>query len=359
MAQIDNSASDFFTQATNFVSAVSGQVDPRTLQFGINIKLGHLQVNNGLSPDLPLTLGYAPMNKSNIGFGIGVSFNISQYHWDTPGNKANGRLIMASGENYRVSNREVKGQSLQSFKFEISDSSATLYHKDGSLEVFVHKGQVSVPSKIISSSGYEMTLEWSSNGLKLQNIKDNSGVLLSIDYTDSDQAVLSILPAATDKQRPFEGYDVELNFDQNHYLKAVTTKVLGAAEADWLTWKISYLTTISWGQWAKQIDHPGGYSESVGYTQGSKALFFPPDAKMPNLPYVNTLTISGKNQPLLSKTYKLPTTSPEHNFLGYKSDASWVSTQRADFDPLPSEYNYSSEETYSTTEAAITRYPDI
>lgn len=47
-------SSQFYTRATNFASALSGNVDPRMGQYTINLAIGTLNANDLLGPSIPL-----------------------------------------------------------------------------------------------------------------------------------------------------------------------------------------------------------------------------------------------------------------------------------------------------------------
>ena len=71
---------DFVTQATNFVSAISGAVDPRTGLYGLNINLGTFVGNRALGPHLPLSLRYSPLNGMDFGLGKGFKLAVTAYN---------------------------------------------------------------------------------------------------------------------------------------------------------------------------------------------------------------------------------------------------------------------------------------
>ncbi|KHD27462.1 hypothetical protein [Xenorhabdus nematophila] len=91
-----NDTANFFTQATNFTSAVSSGVDPRTGLFNAHVTLGHLIGNYNHGPSLPLTLSYSPLTTVDIGFGQGFSLGLSIYDSDSH------LLVLSTGEQYKV-----------------------------------------------------------------------------------------------------------------------------------------------------------------------------------------------------------------------------------------------------------------
>jgi len=123
---------EFTTESTNFLSAMSGAVDPRTGMYGYNISIAHLTGNSGLGPGLSVVLSYSPLNINNNGLGIGITLPLSQYDKDT------GTLQLSTGENYKVTEANntlhlIHAHTLN-FRTEIRDDGYYIFHKDGVTE---------------------------------------------------------------------------------------------------------------------------------------------------------------------------------------------------------------------------------
>ncbi|HGE8462146.1 hypothetical protein PTR02_05850 [Serratia nevei] len=330
----DDSA--FFTQASNFISAVSGGVDPRTGLYGINITLGQLVANDRRGPVLPLSLSYSPLNTTDIGFGIGFALGLSSYHGDAQ----SGLLTLATGERYQVIDGGIQQKKLDNFRFDMSEDNYRILHKDGSVELLGQIGGFCVPSQIFTPSGNNITLHWdvSCGPLRLSNITDETGIsLLTLEYT-GNSAVLHVLPDQT------EGYDVWLTLDNEYHLTELWCNGLGEKDTS-LTWNIGYdlleQSGNSWGPWATSLTWPGGLRESVTYLCGDNAQRFPEGAGFPPLPCVSSITTADMS---FSQTQQYDYS--DHNFLGYGSSIGWEA-QQDNLYSAASDYKYSSTQTYT------------
>jgi YD repeat-containing protein len=344
-----STVSDFFTQASNFVSAVSGQVDPRTGLYGININAGHLMANNLMGPALPLMFSYSPMNTANVGLGVGVSFGMSTY----VGDSEYGMLTLGSGERYRVENGVVQQKKLDSFRFDMSEGNYRIYHKDGGVEILTQRGNVSVPRQIFNSSGHSIALTWdrdNNDNVVLTRVTDETldpktkknTTLLSVTYL-GNAVEMQVLPDQD------EGYSVSLTLDYGYRLAQVTSNAAGSDEL--LKWVIDYTNLTNWGLWATSLTSPGGLVETVQYNNGDYAQKFPDGSGLPPLPCVYLFTTTGTDT-VSEIEY---TFSTDGNFLGANSGISgnqWKKDQDNLYN-ASSSYKYSSTQTH-TDEAGVT-----
>uniref|UniRef100_UPI002B055E78 SpvB/TcaC N-terminal domain-containing protein n=3 Tax=Enterobacterales TaxID=91347 RepID=UPI002B055E78 len=103
----------FSSQTSNFISAMSTDVDPRTGQFMVNLPVVSLVGNHQLGPELPLSLSYSSLNNINSGFGTGFALSLTQF------NNKTYLLELSNGEKYRVipGTDKVRNQKLNSFRF--------------------------------------------------------------------------------------------------------------------------------------------------------------------------------------------------------------------------------------------------
>nr|WP_313533442.1 RHS repeat-associated core domain-containing protein [Brucella anthropi] len=352
-------ASQFYTRATNFASALSGNVDPRMGQYTINLAIGTLNANDLLGPSIPLGLSYSPQNTGNMGFGIGFSIGLSSY--DTQQTL----LSLSSGEQYYTdTNLILKQNRLQAVSLQNDGKNYKVLYKNGTVELLDGPGTanaVKVTRKIFSPEGRYVSLSWnySQNPPRLQSIQDEAGTsLLSIKYPDASslQTVLSVRPGTT------EGYNVTLSFD-NGYLLNASCDALGGSDKT-LEWAIDYTGFGSkWpGQWAYKLTSPGGLIETATYSSGHR---FPTNAtSMQNLrlPYVTQFTRQpggGAQQPDLTLTYDYDPDSTGNNFLGFGAPNvfSWDASQDTLLN-CANEYTYQSAETFTDADqvkATITR----
>ncbi|VVP61574.1 hypothetical protein PS870_06376 [Pseudomonas fluorescens] len=337
-----STVSDFFSQASNFVSAVSGQVDPRTGIYGININAGHLVANNLMGPALPLTLSYSPMNTANVGLGVGVSFGMSTYEGDSQ----SGMLTLGSGERYRVESGAVQQKKLDSFRFDLSGN--RIFHKDGGIEILKKMGKVSVPCQIFNSTGHSITLTWgrdSRDNVVLTSVTDETcdpvtkvnTTLLFVTYS-STQVDMQVLPGRD------EGYNVSLYLRNNYHLTKVTSDAdAPGSDKPALSWAIEYTnmpnTGSGWGLWATSLTLPGGLVETVQYQQ---AQCFPDGSGLLPLPRAVRLSTADSTGTLSKTTYAYK----DRNFLGFGSGISGTNWKKN----LDNLYNASTSYRYGSTQ---------
>ncbi len=317
---------DFVTQATNFISAISGTVDPRTGLYGVNIDFGAFVGNRALGPHLPLALRYSPLNSMDFGLGKGFKLNITAYQRSIP--KKPSALLLSTGEQYGV--HEDHGdvillqQRLKSFTFTTQRDQSNnvsgylVAHKSGALEFLQAGKHICLPYKIYTPTGQWLELQWSENNDKplLQSIKDASGTQLFKAEYASTGATFHLLPESTS-----EGYRVDFNFKN----EMLDTLVSTGSDGTTLNW--SFSRTLpgdgSWGPWICGMSTPGGYSELATYPQSGGHLF-PEGAPHKILPYANQFDRSpGGGQPTITTTYSFSNT----NFLGRLSGKKWDATQ--------------------------------
>ncbi|MFD9823549.1 RHS repeat-associated core domain-containing protein [Streptomyces violascens] len=330
--------SSFFSQASNFASAVSGGVDPRTGLYSVQVVVGSLVGNRNLGPSLPLALSYSPLNTVDMGLGTGVGLGLSTYDEDS------GLLVLSSGERYKVldngSSVTLRQKKLDTVRF-TKDEANNVYrvvHKSGDVEVLTGPGNgysLKVPRYLMSPAGHVLTFGWDFGSYaqpRLTSVSDESDTLLTVDYDGlPSKVVLHVLPGCS------EGYDVELRF-ANGLLHEVHHLGLGAADP--LVWSFSSdVMAGDWGTWLTGVTMPGGMSESVTY---DNSLVFPQSCGRAPLPAVSIyrqVPGGGSQSPPITANY----TFTDNNFLGGYSDASC--------DPnLDNLYGVLSSYTYGSTE---------
>lgn len=348
--------SSFFTQACNFMSAISGKVDPRTGTFNLNMNLGTVNGNNQLGPKFPVVLSYSPLVKDDIGFGIGVTLGITRYDKGEDKNT----LFLSTGEQYTIEETGdevfVNQKKLNNFKFtklSVGDDNGVyqIIHKKGDIEIIRDNGT----NEMINVAGHKLNINhvFVNGEQRLDSIVDGLGVtLLKLEYFDDSDTVRFDFYPDSDK----EGYKVEL-ITNGDYVQTVSI----ITDTQTLTWQLSYddvdLPNIDEGNtwyWVTKLTTPTGMVEEAQYTTGDQGLKFPdsfPDqlTKHP-YPYVNTFTQTPKgNQPKITATYEfyyMDDNGEQHftNYLGYGSDAEYSSYYDVLYDVVV-DYKYGSIET--------------
>ncbi|MGA5657826.1 hypothetical protein [Rahnella contaminans] len=281
-----NSTPSYYTQAPNFISSTSDDVDPRTRLFGFQHSLGTVTGNDGMGPELDFTLTYSPTS-SNDPYNLGKGVFLALTTFDS----SNQTLNLSTGECYKVDTNIdpiiIEQQKMETFRFSANkDGTYTVIERNGTHTILTEvSGGMYVPMRLISPLGYTLTLDWGTTGESL-TVSDDSGVTLcQWDYSsDKDQTIVKFLPGFS------EGYTITLS-SQNKYLTRIENSAL--TEGDWQF----YYKDVGMGgelQTLHQIITPTGLTKSVIYNKGStKGLMqFPKGAGLPPLPAVTQYTLS-------------------------------------------------------------------
>ncbi|MGP4114433.1 RHS repeat-associated core domain-containing protein [Streptomyces sp. 4N509B] len=328
--------SQVYTNATNFGSAVSGGVDPRTGLFNLQITLGHLVGNRNLGPSVPLELSYSPLTRTDTGFGQGVSLGVTTY--DTE----NRLLTLSTGGQYLVQETATKVVLLQNkldtVRITKDEDSYRIHHKSGTVEILTgprNAFSLKVPTALLTPAGRRVSLSWDFTGPlpRLKEIRDETDRLLTAEYHGTSKVTLHVLPDCSER------YDVDLRL-RNGLLGSVHHFGLGQNEP--LVWDFTHTPMgehEEWGVWITGTSMPGGMSETAHHTHNGHQ--FPQLAGLSPLPYVHRLVqVSGGEQPVIAASYGYTDT----NFLGGHSNESW-DTDKDDLYDILTGYSYGSTET--------------
>lgn len=295
---MSNQGNQFYTQAPNFVSAATGDVDPRTGLFSVSMPIANLVGNNNLGPALALTLSYAPLSTSNpLGLGIGCSLGLSYF------DHANRLLTLNTGEQYPIIINSDKSVSvvqkkLDSFNFNYlklnNKDTYQITYKTGQIEMLqsIDGGNTFLLMQVFTPAGHGLTLSWHADGdqMQLTQIEDEQNVLCQLAYVDNVSTTITVWPTSQETQV------MKLTY-QNNYLH----QLINQSETPNLTWVFDY-TLLSGYQLMTQVTAPTSYRQTVTYAANQQA--FPSQAKLPALPAVTRyLQSPGFNQPPLLRTY--------------------------------------------------------
>lgn len=318
---------NFTSQSSNFISAFSGAVDPRTGMYNYNFVVAQLTGNAGLGPSMPVALSYSPLTPTNTGFGTGVILPVSRY------DKSTRTLELSTGERYKVSETSNALNIIHTkpvnFRTEIREDGYYILYKNGATERLTAPtkgGNIKVTEKIFSPANRTLVLEWENfgNGKRLTSVSDESGSLLSVKYFTAGVTFI-VWPDST------EEHIVTLKI-QNDFLISVTNK----NETSELLWSLEYTNKL-----LTAVTGPTGLKELVSYSAtGHK---FPTGGPTQTLPYVISHKQTGNGGHLIQH---LSYIFSDKNFLGYggSNQYSWD----ADTDYLYGilgDYEYSSIET--------------
>jgi RHS repeat-associated protein len=331
-----------FTQAGNFLSALSGGVDPRMGLYSAVLSIAQLNGNRGMGPSFPVIFRYTPLDPRNLGYGNGFSLGLSSY------DRRSGELRLSSGERYHVVEQTtgtgitVLQKKLDNFRFEkdAANNCYRLTHRTGDVEILQGPAtgfDIKMPTRLLSPAGHSLNLRWDAQN-RLVSVADDQADLLAVSYPDSTsaEARLQLYPGQT------EGYDVVLAFRND---KLVTISNLALPEQP-LIWTLEYQAMVPdvWGEWLTGVTGPLGAREAVSYSLGEEGHKFPDEARRPAMPAVRSYShFPGGGQPVRTVHYAYT----DFNFLGYQSGNShWLSNEDNLYDSL-TDYIYGSVETHS------------
>ena len=306
------SDTSFYSQSSNFISAVQGGVDPRTGLYTFNLPLAKLQGNTLSGPSLALTLNYSPLSQVDIGFGIGVGVNLSTY------DIGNFQLSLSSGEKYYTdSDGVIRQRKLNNVNLTLQDDgSYLLAHKSGLTEHLVsYHNTLFVTDTITSSDGRALHIAWNDDLVSPcpSQVTDDAGnVLLSVTCDDGrSSTTVTVWPGT-----PAE-YVWTLGFE-NALLTSVSNNGCDPA----MSWTLGYDTIGSSSELTvlTSLTTPTGLTASAAYysteddwMQFPEAAQTPSGDPMPPLPCVQYFTRSpGDGLPDMVTQYRYT----QKNYLG-------------------------------------------
>lgn len=338
---------NFTSQTSNFISAMSTGVDPRTGQFMVNLPVVSLVGNHQLGPELPLSLSYSPLNNINSGFGAGFGLTLTQF------NNRTHLLELSNGEKYRVSpgTDEVRDQKLKSFHFVFTngrgnENGYTIFWKDGKTERLTktEDDETFVTTTVMSPAGRQLYLSWDWSGQvsRLSEVRDESVTLCRIRYR-RDSSAVTLWPGTGDESI------IQFELLNDMYLNRIsrTTPDSGKLYCDFgydLLAGMSYLLLTS-------VKYPTGMRDNVFYNQ-AEGLRYPVASGITELlPVVLTHTRNpGAGQP---ETIRHFSYTPQ-NFLGFNGNfGDWSADSDYIYTTL-TDYTYGSTESITSGGVTVT-----
>ena len=322
-------SSSIHSNAFNFLSFVDTGTDPRTGQYTCSLSLPELNANQLSGPQVPLRLGYNPLNTLDSGFGKGWNLQLTQYDADLQ------IVSLASGETFKVTSTSSDGkrllmdeQKLDSFRlYQDDDHHYRVVHKSGLVEELSRDDNqhIALPERILSPQGQHVTLTYQSFGDNrlLKRIANADGSLL-LDIT--------------------RGTSVQVRLHPGTVWEALFSLVLQGSEgrvmrvelptSNLASWRFGYevhedLLCIS------RVEGPLGGHEQVFYNGGSH--LFPGDDNR-RLPRVSRhVRYPGAEQPPIETRYQYD----GNNFLGRNApDLVWDNNGKDNLYRVLSDYTY-------------------
>ncbi|HED3891821.1 TPA: RHS repeat-associated core domain-containing protein [Morganella morganii] len=338
---------NFTSQTSNFISAISTDVDPRTGQFMVNLPVVSLVGNHQLGPELPLSLSYSSLNNINSGFGTGFALSLTQFN-----NRTN-LLELSNGEKYRVSpgTDKVRDQKLSSFRFVFTNGRGdgegyTIFWKDGKTERLTkaRDDETFVTTTVISPAGRQLYLTWNWNGQasRLSEVRDESVILCRVNY-QTESSVMTLWPGTGDENR------IQFQLMDDKYLTRIFHKI---QDGDVLNCHFSYDAISGMtGRVLTGVKYPTGMTDDVVYNVQEGLRYPAASGVTARLPVVFTHTRNpGAGQPKTIRHFSYTT----QNFLGFNGNfGNWSSDSDYIYTTL-TDYTYGSEETITSDGITVT-----
>lgn len=338
---------NFTSQTSNFISAMSTDVDPRTGQFMVNLPVVSLVGNHQLGPELSLSLSYSSLNNINSGFGTGFALSLTQFN-----NRTN-LLELSNGEKYRVSpgTDKIRNQKLKSFLFVFTNGQGdgegyTIFWKDGKTELLTKAkdNDTFLTTTVISPTGRQLYLTWNWNGQvsRLSEVRDESVTLCRVSY-QSESSVMTLWPDTGDENR------IQFQLMNDKYLARIFHKI---QDGNILNCHFSYdVISGMTGLLLTSVKYPTGMKDDVVYNR-QEGLRYPAASGITDrLPVVFTHTRNpGAGQPKTIRHFSYTT----QNFLGFNGNfGDWSADSDYIYTTL-TDYTYGSTESITSDDVTVT-----
>ncbi|QHW08389.1 RHS repeat domain-containing protein [Pseudomonas putida] len=295
------------SNALNYPSFGKGNVDPRTGLYGFTLEVPELNANFGQGPNLPLQLGFSPLNTTHSGFGIGWAFKLSSYDLDSQ------VLSLYTGESLAIADQGpgeealVYEQKLKSFICEnIGDKQNPRFritHTGGPIEILEPLKADSrklLPTRVTIPGGAGINLAYDLEKGRLQSIQDDSGQqLLTLTFQGDSQTLLQTHP----------GTEAEQTFTLKFEGEELRTLVLPTSDQH--NWAFHY-QQLGGMRFLQRLTLPYGGEERVIYRESGHQY----PGRQTYLPYVteHRAIADPLNE---ANAIKTTYTYTKKNFLGY------------------------------------------
>ncbi|MHA6196309.1 RHS repeat-associated core domain-containing protein [Pseudomonas wadenswilerensis] len=318
------------SNAFNFLSFVTTGTDPRTGQYTCSLSLPELSANDLCGPNIPLRLGYNPLNTFDSGFGKGWNLQLTQFDTLT--------LIvsLASGETFKVTDTSssdgryrMDEQKIESFQlYKLDEGYFRVIHKSGLIEDLrtAANDTVALPERIVSPQGHHVALTYSyfASGRMLKSIAHADGRGL-LDITRGNNQVQVRLHPRTAAEALFS---LVLQGSENRVAR------VELPTSNLASWRFEY-AVLQGLLCIARVEDPLGGHEQIVYDDGH--LFPGPDnRRLPRV--VRHLRDPGAGQPPIDTRYEY---DDFHNFLGHNAPGLiWDDSGKDNLYQVLSDYQY-------------------
>ncbi|WP_018692960.1 RHS repeat domain-containing protein [Algicola sagamiensis] len=305
------------TNAFHFSEHLSGNVDPRTGAYCVQIQLGQIIGSFLQGPELALSIRYHFLSHENFGFGRGWIYNLSRY------DRRARRLYLGNGQSYHVQPfydvgiLEMPYARQKDFQARaVSDGRIQICYKDGLKEFLNPEGII---ERLENLDGRALVFEYHtpSRRGRIKSISDGHGQSIQFAY---------------DRQ----GVQITQNGRSCLSLRVSHNELNRVTLADHSTYQIAYESHQEF-RVIKQLTHPLGACEVMTYdSEGMRAPDGSPNATVPAVSYRR---IDGDDLETQTQQFVYSRT----NYLGFAAGARYVRGRDNLFE-RDSDYQYSSTE---------------
>lgn len=333
------------SNAFNFMSYLTGGVDPRTGQYTVAINFPSVTVNNTAGPDVSLGLGFNPLNTQDVGWGLGWSLPRSEY------DPKRSIVSLGSGETFKVTSIDADGlcnmeeQKLLSFKlYDDGGEHYRIVHKSGNVEELQVMGgaaaRMALPTQLYAVSGRRVALFYEDPAfpLMLTRIEDElENTVFSVKRNTNTNIEVLLQPFAGEQGTPLAKFELTLGTGG-----VVDALILPTDEC--ASWRFTYHKDTETGlMFITQVYTPVGGNESVTYDWTGHQL--PAGALPSTLPRVSKhISTPGFGQAAIETEYSYSA----KNFLGAGDGA--ISWDNSGVDNL---YQAAPDYLYETSQASL------
>jgi hypothetical protein len=299
------------SNAFNFTDFLQSGVDPRTLSFSVQIKIGEFVSRLGRGESLPINVGYSSFNNQDQGFGRGWSFAISFF------NKNTSYLSLMTGQSFKIEWDDTLGEYKIPYR-KLKDIRVFYVDKTNELKVVFKDGheeylnyELGTLEKIVSADGLAYFFEYGDfyDKRTLWKISDNFNTTLEFDWWSHEFKTIVEYKVQGKLKRKitFEkhGSDYEL---KRVYIEGFSSPI----EFDYIIFHQSQQKCI------RSMTSSTGMIEEIEYLN---TLYLPKGAPIAVLPAVaKHTTYLGEQQENRVIEYKIL----YGNYFGFGSDRNWI-----------------------------------
>jgi len=337
------------SNAFNFMSHLSGGVDPRTGLYTFSANLRSVSGNDQLGPEFDVVVRYSPLSLQDSGYGKGWTLRTSEFDF----NRGRRIISLANGETFKADGRvgttnqlTMSEKKIDTFHlYEDSDSQWRVVHRSGVVEVLEPKGTDknarAVPTRIFSRQGHWLDLEYTTHAgfpmlSKITDMRDE--VVFEVTPRGQGNRVTLAQPSDTGST----SYTLVLNGDSRVERIELPTENLAS-------WRFSYGEQR--GLYClREVRTPTGGFEEITYGDGGHQ--FPIGSGLTPLPRVTRhVQHPGHGQPAIDTRYTYG--ADDHNFLGGNIRLDWADDGLDNLFRQVIEYDYATTETLWVDEKPV------